>query len=319
MKYILTFLIALLGIGNAWAQTDVRLQISHQLGGSSFQYNATAANNNNVQFQIERLQYYISQIVLTHDGGQQTPVSNTWLLVNGDTPVDELLGNFNISSLESISFGVGVEGDVNHLDPAQYPTGHPLAPQLPSMHWGWVGGYRFAVLEGVAGTDFNQTWEIHAIEDKVYFSTSVSTAGISAGNELIISLDADYIEALHDIDVSTGLINHGSAGEAFDLVSNFRDRVFSASPAVSATAATEQSINLEIGPNPAFGQQAIAIRGDFPKGAELILSDLSGKQLQRVPTGTGHLSILPPQAGCYLLSVHHEGRLLATEKLLVLE
>ena len=77
------------------------------------------------------------------------------------------LGSHDITTLESVRFGVG-RSEHNHLDPSAYPGDHPLAPQLPSMHWGWASRYfhRFG-MEGWAGEGFLKlqihAWEISTI------------------------------------------------------------------------------------------------------------------------------------------------------------
>ena len=70
---IATFLCSQLLMG----QTPVRFQINHMMGASAFQYGQTGTNNLGHDFQVDRMEYYISEITLIHDGGQQTMVPNT--------------------------------------------------------------------------------------------------------------------------------------------------------------------------------------------------------------------------------------------------
>jgi len=95
----------------ALAQTDVYLNINHLLGNQQFTTQTTATNNLGNQFIVTRLQYYIAEIVLIHDGGMQTPVTDKYILVNAKDSTNELLGNFNITSLEGVQFGIGVDAD----------------------------------------------------------------------------------------------------------------------------------------------------------------------------------------------------------------
>ena len=48
----------------------------------------------------------------------------------------------------AVRFLVGLTPAVNRADPAQYPPGHPLNPDVNGLHWGWAGGYVFLALEG---------------------------------------------------------------------------------------------------------------------------------------------------------------------------
>ena len=129
-----SFTLWMLSVLTAWSQQSVRLAIDHQLGGTAFGSSVTAQNDLGNDFRTERLQFYISQIELVHDGGQITSVPNTWFLVDANVPFDESLGSFSIGILEAIRFGIGVEQAANHLDPASYAMTHPLAPKNPSMH-----------------------------------------------------------------------------------------------------------------------------------------------------------------------------------------
>ena len=128
------FTLWMLSVFTAWSQQSVRLSIGHQLSGAAFGSTVTAQNDLGHDFRTERLQFYLSQIELVHDGGQTTPVPNTWFLVDANVPFDESLGSFSVGTLEAIRFGVGVEQAANHLDPASYAMTHPLAPKNPSMH-----------------------------------------------------------------------------------------------------------------------------------------------------------------------------------------
>ena len=168
MKKITNVMMVLLIAISMNAQTDVYLKIDHFLGSNAFAFNTTATNNLGNSFNVSRLQYYIAEIKIVHDGGQVTSVPNTWILVNANSTVNELLGSFNVTTIEAVKFGIGVEQSYNHLDPSSYAMSHPLAPKSPSMHWGWSSGYRFACLEGKADATLSKTWELHGLFDKYY-------------------------------------------------------------------------------------------------------------------------------------------------------
>ena len=318
MRLACTLLTLFFCSGTLFGQTNVRLQINHMLGTSPFQFNTVASNNNNVDFEVERMQYYLSQITIIHDGGQQTLVPNTWFLIDAGTSntFDENLGSFNVTNVEGISFGVGVEQAVNHLDPASYSAGHPLAPQNPSMHWGWQAGYRFVAMEGKAGNNFTQSWEIHALDDALYYETTITTTGFNVGSDIVIALDGDYAKALYNIDVSTGPIVHGSFGDANRIMQNFRDHVFT--PALTVGVEDEIQMDWQVGPNPVIGSSNIRVNGTFPEGAMLQLVDISGRVLESVSTELDELSLNRPAGGLYFLSVISDSKVLDTRKVVVL-
>ena len=251
----------MLSVLTAWSQQSIRFSIDHQLGGTAFGSSVTAQNDLGNDFRTERLQFYISQIELVHDGGQITPVPNTWFLVDANVPFDESLGSFSIGTLEAIRFGIGVEQAANHLDPASYAMTHPLAPKNPSMHWGWQAGYRFVCMEGKAGSALDQVYEVHALGDNNYKIQQITTTGLSQGSDLVVSLTADYAKALDGVDVNSGLIRHGTSGEAVDLLDNFALKVFTShegNGSVLSQFETEEPISVEVFPNPTSGRITIA-------------------------------------------------------------
>jgi hypothetical protein len=175
---------------------------------------------------IDRLEYYISEIELVHDGGQITPVANTWILVRPAEQSEFMLGVHNVQNLEAINFSVGVDSAVNHLDPASYAPDHPLSPQNPSMHWGWTAGYRFIALEGYAGPAMIFNYQIHALGNENYQDVSVQAGSSKSGDTLRVYVDADYEAMFKDMDVSGGVISHGAVGASVTLLNNMGNNVF---------------------------------------------------------------------------------------------
>lgn len=312
MKKILTLLVCVWASQALFAQKDVTLRIHHRLNSGAFAFGTVGTNNLGHDFKVDRLEYYISDIVLVHDGGIETPVAQKWILANAGTAQDELLGNFNITTLESIKFGVGVGPDVNHDDPSSWPSNHPLAPKNPSMHWGWTSGYRFVAMEGWAGANFAQMWQIHALGDNNYFTVEVTTAGFDMGNDLYIAIDGDYAKAIENIDVSTGPITHGDAGEARTLLINFSNLVFT--PSSNLVGIEDHlSIDLKLFPNPSNGNSQLVVSGNITPTMQITVNDLLGRQIAQYPMpADGQMSLEMPQ-GTYLVRVE-DGQGAATVK-----
>ncbi len=237
------------------AQQNVYLEIHHQLNGQPFTMGDQGQNNLGHAFDVNRLEYYISRITIEHDGGQEILLPDTYFLVQGNQTFDELLGSFNIMQIEAITFAVGVDSARNHLDPASYAATHPLAPKSPSMHWGWVAGYRFAVMEGSSGTGLNQIYEVHALGNSNYNYQHIQTAGETDSGDLVIRLYADYAEAFYNIPLDQGMIQHGESHEAAGFLSNFALRVFESSEGNGPTFLAEQNASVvRAFPNPAVRQ-----------------------------------------------------------------
>tara|TARA_R110002050_G_scaffold141838_2_gene267052 strand:+ start:941 stop:1897 length:957 start_codon:yes stop_codon:yes gene_type:complete len=316
-KYLFSLLITLSAF-YAQAQVDVYLNINHQLGQNSFAFSSSASNNLGNAFNVSRLEYYIAEITLIHDGGQTTAIPNLWILANAGANLSEALGNHSITSLEGIQLGIGVESSHNHLDPSTYNMSHPLSPKSPSMHWGWAAGYRFIALEGKTGNNMLQTFEFHGLGDGNYKKFTIPTAGTLNGSDLNIDLNADYERAFENIDLSSGSnIVHGESGKAAVVISNFATYVFTSSEGNSSVGLGEDlALNIDLFPNPSNGN--VNLSGDLV-GKNLVITDSYGRIVQSLELSSSQETINFSTAGMYLIQIFEDQQLLQTEKILIVQ
>ena len=302
-----------------FTQNNLQLQINHKLGSEDFAMEAMATNNMENTYFFTRLQYYISQISIIHDGGTETLIEDTWILVNAayETTVD--LGDHEIETVEAIHFHIGVEEAVNHEDPAAWPAGHPLAPVFPSMHWGWTAGYRFAAIEGMAGANVDQLFQFHGLEDDNYFKTEIALTATAVDNQIVLELDADYQRTLGNIDVDGGNIVHGGFGDAKKTLENFRDYVFSASGVTSTVDYSEVNA-IRLFPNPtATGQTTFQVESTENLVYQVKVCDLLGRTVQYLPEVPANqaVNLTASEPGMYWVSLIKEGSPVLTKKLVV--
>lgn len=318
MKQTFTLILGLLMI-TAVAQTDVLLRIEHTMGGEPLEFEQTYTHPDlGYDFNITRLQYYVSEIDIVHDGGQTTPIEETWLLVDAEEQKDYSLGSHSITNVEGISFYVGVDHGHNHLDPTSFPAGHPLAPQDPSMHWGWAAGYRFVCLEGETGAGLFFMYQIHALGDMNYWQTSLPTAALWEDGDLVITIQADYFGMLDGIDVSSGMIEHGDTGPPATLLVNFSEEVYSQLLFTGTPENLfEQSVSLY--PNPSYYSRAtvhlnLTEKADY----ELVVTSLSGQVVMRHHVAEAQsVELNLEQNGMYFVQLWGQEGLLHTEKLVI--
>ena len=317
MKKVLLSLLIIIGLG-VHAQTDVYFNIEHFLGSTPFSFNSTATNSINQEFQVTRLQYYIAEIKLIHDGGTETTIPNLWILVDASSNVNQLLGNFNITDLESIEFGIGVESGFNHLDPASYPVVHPLGPKSPSMHWGWASGYRFLAMEGKSGTNMNLTYEIHALGDGNYQYVTLATTGVKNGSEININIDADYEMALKGISVSSGPISHGETGISALALNNFNTDVFAVSTTGPNGIEDMASAAISLYPNPSNGIINMSLESNVSGKIEVLVMDVRGQIIIRKEVqNTKNAFVSIPNNGLYLVNVVVDGQSVSQERVII--
>lgn len=296
------------------AQQDVYLKINHQLGAANFAFNQTASNNLSNSFNLQRLEYYISSIELKYDGGQDTLLTDLYVLVDAGQTTKQFLGTFNFTNLESITFAVGVDTAANHDDPASFPVNHPLYPKSPSMHWGWAAGYRFVALEGMTGTNMNDIFQIHALGDGNYLKQTLVTTGQSVGNDLNININADYTQALKNITINSNLLTHGETGEAATLLTNFSNSVFSN----GLVGIDELSrANFKMYPNPSQGD----VYFDFDEklnNSQLIITDVNSRKMTEKQLILGHSNrISIEKAGIYFANFYRNNQLIGSRKIII--
>ena len=254
MKQVIQIFTLLLFTVYLNAQSTVNITINHLLNGEQFENEVQASNDLDNDFIIDRLQYYLSGFSITHDGGNIIEISDHYELISmldNTDPITIELGEHNIQSLEGVSFHLGVDYDNNHADPASWASDHPLAPKFPSMHWGWTAGYRFIALEGKSGPSIDQEMQFHCIGDEFYQPISFEV-DMQDLEEYNINLDAEYSNLIKGIDVSNGIILHGSVGEITTLANNLVEEVFSLSDATSSVK-QEDIYDLTVYPNPSSG------------------------------------------------------------------
>ena len=322
MKKIILFVLVLGALSfQINAQNSVTLNINHKLGDADFAMNQAAKNNIDHDFKVTRLEYYISEISLIHDGGNETQIEDVWILANASTKTEVDLGEHNITSVEKIILHVGVDPDHNHLDPSSYQGSHPLAPKSPSMHWGWTAGYRFIAYEGHGGVNLNQLFQLHGLGDNNYFTTEVELDATADNNALSINLDADYTRALENVSVNSGVIVHGDNLEAKQCLENFRDFVFSPASITSSTINFSEVSEFNIFPNPVVNSISI-IKLDLEESGneyDLTVTSISGKQLQiQHDVLYGQTIDFSNQvSGMYFVNLIKEGQTIITKKIFV--
>ncbi len=304
---------------STFAQTDVYLNINHFLGSSAFALNQVASNDLGEEFKVSRLEYYVSQITLVHDGGIETVVPNTWILVNATQNVSQLLGNFSITNLEAVKFGLGVENAVNHLDPSTYSILHPLGPKSPSMHWGWSAGYRFLALEGKTGSSFNLTYEIHALGDVNYAIVNLPTTGEPSGSDLNINIDADYEMILKGISVASGPISHGETGISATSLVNCNKYVFSIAPAApNGIADFGKQIEMDVYPNPSKGIVNVRYDQTISGNVEITVLDVRGQLVAKKSVSNSDDAFISISTnGLYMVNLIVDGEVMASKRVVI--
>lgn len=309
------FLLGIVAI-SVTAQNTVNIQINHLLDGVQYQNDIVATNDLGNDFKIDRLQYYLSGFSLVHDGGQITEVEDMYVLVSMMQSTDPTmieLGDYTFDNLEAVRFHFGVDEEANHADPSLLHPSHALAPKFPSMHWGWAAGYRFIALEGNSGANVDQELQFHCIGDEFYTLLEYPVS-MSGETEYTVQIDAEYGDLMDGIDISGGLILHGSLGQIQVLASNMTQKVFLGSN-ITSTLDSELVSSLHIYPNPTMDRMINVNLETATSDNMVTVQDALGTLIYS-NTQMQSRRIELPVAGMYFLSVSDRtGKILATRKI----
>lgn len=319
MKNLYSILIFLVFINcDSIAQIkSFQLNIHHMLKAEIFELGKASENNLSHKLQYTRAEYYISEISIIHDGGQETLIEDLWVLADAADQITEVdLGEHDIDMVEAIAFHIGVDEDHNHLDPTIWPADHPLAPQFPSMHWGWASGYRFVALEGYGGENLDQLFQLHGLGDINYEKTTVAISSRNEGSTELIELHADYAAALENIPLNWGMIVHAEEAEAQLSINNFNRFVFSPYNATSSIKNLDDINDIEVFPNPVQGDYLVVSSSSSEK-LRYQLSDLTGKILTSSEVQDSRIDVSLLETGFYVLCLVNDKKHLAYKKIVV--
>ena len=310
-KLLLLSLFVLSAFGMQAQSKYVLLDINHLVGTDTCASSVVGTNNLGNQFKINRIQYYIDEIILVHDNGT-ADTSDVVALVDGFTTTRIMLGSFTLDSLESLRFAVGVNSAKNHLDPTTYNPQHPLAPKSPSMHWGWSAGYRFIAAEGMAGSSLTQVFEFHGLGDGNYAHLTIPTEGTLVGSDtLLIKINADYSQIFKGMNLTAGPISHGETGEAAQSLHNMNNYVFSSSEGNAAMDITKNPLEYSVYPNPSNGNFKVRTnqRGQYQ------VIDMLGRTVDTGSLKEGVNTVFVRPAGLYVLRIQASNGHVKTTKL----
>lgn len=161
------------------ATSEVRLNFDVVWNGEPFVVGDVALDDQGREFQLERLECYVSDFAL-HD------VEEGWIEVDTVARIDFSLSDSHAlltlvgqgdRSIDGLRMGLGVPADRNkNVDPASYDEiNHPLGyTGSVGMHWGWASGYIFSVYEGRLLGEPNVPFAYHAGNDTCFRSVELT-------------------------------------------------------------------------------------------------------------------------------------------------
>ena len=238
LTIVLIIFSSLVSIG----QKNVFLNLKPVFQGADFETGESYQHPSGQFLSVDYLNYYVSDVMITHDGGQILTASPAVFLVSMEEHL-LFIGNFQVENIEHIEFTLGVPERFNTQDGAEatdissYPAGHPLSFQDPGMYWGWAFGYMHVV---TAGTP---TFELHNVGPQLAKQISLDVIPTETSSAQIdIELYCNVDRWFNSILFSGMLISHGAGPENVQMMSNLlTEDVFS----ISAQASIPEHINTQ--------------------------------------------------------------------------
>lgn len=226
----------------SFSQKSLFLNLNPIFLGVPLELGVTYTHPSAQSFSIDYLNYYVSDVIITHDGGQEF-ISTPSVHLATMEDYSLFLGNYDVQNVEHIEFTLGVPARFNTqdgleaIDISSYPSGHPLSFQDPSMYWGWAFGYMHVV---TAGMPF---FELHNVGPHLAKQVSLDVIPSETSiTQIDIQLYCNVDRWFNSIEFSTMLVSHGAGPENVQMMNNLlTDEVFS----VSALAVIHEYINTQ--------------------------------------------------------------------------
>jgi hypothetical protein len=324
-----TFLLLAAFAATSFAQNNnIVVSFDHKAGADPMVLGQTVFSIwNGKKVLLDRAQFYVSDISLRRADNSSVLLSDKYLLVNANAPTAEHnLGTWPIESVQGSTLHLGITKAVNHSDPAIYPAGHPLAPQNPSMHWGWAAGYRFIAMEGKVDNDGDgvpeTVFEFHNVGDDFYKAVEMSGTATAANGALHLRYTLNYAQLFKNLSMTGNLIQHGNAPLNVAMNNNAVGANFLAmNSASSAHDVAANSLQVSASPNPFSAETLLRYELPAADALTLTLSNALGQTVRTLSGLPASGSVLLERGdlptGLYQCAFWENGGLLARKQLIV--
>jgi hypothetical protein len=301
---------------SSWAQKNIFLNLTPLFGNQNFALNQTFIGNDGIAVEIQDFNYYLSDVKIFHDNGQQTNLpTSIWLV----TPAQHslYLGYLAVEQIDSINFTIGVPKRYNTQagalaqDISTYPETHPLSFQSPSMYWGWSFGYMHMITGGKADSNNdgvpNAYFELHNLGNNNQQSVTLPTIQTTTGSQTDLFYNCHIDRWLNQMPLSSVGVLHGETGLNQSVMQNVNTQdVFTLNP--SATIQENDNLLVSWKQNPT----ALTIQGLQNQSIKnyQVFSNTGQKVLDhQVNTPSASVPLEHLQSGLYLVNMEmHNGK-----------
>jgi len=212
----------------------LKIEFAHLFETAVFNLNQKYKNANGDTVEINKLKYYISNIVVTKNDNSTFSEPESYHIIDRSNPASNLLTITNVpfASYKSISFMLGVDSTRN-VSGAQSGA---LAPS--DMFWNWNTGYIMFKMEGISPQSGSATKSItyhiggfsgiNKAQRTFSFNFSGDTANVTSDVIPVIKLSADINEFFKNpnlINVATQYFQMSAGANAKLYADNYSDMI----------------------------------------------------------------------------------------------
>ena len=283
------------------AQKSVFLNISPVFNSNPLQMGVEVQHNSGEVYALDHFDYYVSDITLTHDGGQITTVEQDVFIVEPDNHVLNL-GNLALENIEALEFTVGVPARFNTqqgteaMDISLYPETHPLSYQSPSMYWGWSFGYMHMIIGGGEGSNY---FELHSVGPTLQRQVNLSVIQTDVSSSQIdLYIQCNVDEWVNGLELSTTGVIHGATVLNELIMDNvITQDVFTLSP-----SATSMTIDYSV-PNIYTWEDHIIYSNLTNETTTITLFDQMGRQILNtdISSSNGSIQLIKNHSGLFFV------------------
>ena len=142
---------------------------------------------------ISRFDFLLSEISLQKESGEWLAGEEWFAFISlGEGRLSAETKGSPPGEFKAVRFRVGLDPKTDLADPAQWPPGHPLHPDVNHLHWSWQGGYIHLAIEGKSAQG-PFSYHLARAEDTMLVELP---ANFSGGGPVALGIDIDSDEIL---------------------------------------------------------------------------------------------------------------------------
>ena len=173
------------------SSASIDFTVNHTIGNQEFTAGTAYSVGVNENATFSRYAYLLGSFYLMAEDGSKVIIDSQYAHIeahSGKTTFS--LVDIPYGTYKSIGFSIGLDSAVNHGNPNQYDSDHPLSAINNSLHWGWVGGYIFTALEGKdVDADESIIFHLAGSNNKVDFELPTNFTHGAAGSSVALGYD----------------------------------------------------------------------------------------------------------------------------------